>query len=419
MSFFILLIYLQLDDIHPDSKLILERVASVGDDDSRLTRAACSTKILSFRSSKHLENKNEDKEEKKPTDLKFAKPQILKNSNNICTVFAKEKCGAQGDVKNKLTGENKFCYLNQNTVSVKQHLCQMKRPFFTKQNTKNLFNNDNILENSTNVCYKIKRNTLRQFCWDIGDIQRNFIFESTIKSELSGDLITPHESLSLEESGILRSSKDIKSIIVEANMTPLQIENITPNTCSRIENEIRKGNPQNTGTIPSEVSEEDSSRIIEDKEDHTNSMFENELFLSLSDMSESIIDEKAVDLLLSEEEFDDDKIILQNMNEKGKLDFLTMSPSHYSVNKPLNLSDSGFDNDDFSCDQSVSSMYRSTPIDESGDEGFLNAITTLSSRLGDLIKSCRIMNSELRVVRTDLNNIEMSMNNIYLDIETI
>ena len=411
------LIYLQLGDICPETKVALERVDSVVEENSRLANISCSNTKLSFRSSKHLEIRNEDKGQNKPTNSKFVKPIKVRNSIDICTVLAKETPGAQGDAKNKLTTENNFCFSNRSTVSVEKNLRLMKRSI--------LFNKNDTLENSTNVyfilsfLYDIQRNNLRQACWDICDIQRNFILESTIKNELRCDLIKAYKLPSFEASGIFSSKKDNKSIILEAKMTPLQIENITPNTVSQIENETCKNNAQETGTMLPEMSERDSSTINEDKEYYADSIFENELFLSLSDKSESIIDEKAIDLLLSEEEFDDDKIILQNMNRKGKFEFISRSLSSYSVNRPLNLSDSGFDNDDYSCNQSVSSIYSSTPIDEPGDEGFLNAITTLSSRLGDLIKSCRNMNSELKVVKKDLNNIEMSMNNIHLDIETI
>ena len=126
------------------------------------------------------------------------------------------------------------------------------------------------------------------------------------------------------------------------------------------------------------------------------SLIENELVLSLSDSTESIIDEKSLDVFLLEEEFDDDTIILQNMTKNGNMDLVCVSqPLSLPPVQPLSLNDD-FRSDYFSSDQSASSIYSNSSSEDPCDDGFLATIMTLNSRLGELIKGCRNMNSELK-----------------------
>ena len=103
-----------------------------------------------------------------------------------------------------------------------------------------------------------------------------------------------------------------------------------------------------------------------------------------------------------EEEFDDDTIILQNMSKNGNMDLVCASQSlSLPAVQPLTINDD-FRSDYFSSDQSASSIYSNSSNDYSSDDGFLVAIMNLNSRLGQLIQSCKNMNSDLKGISRDM-----------------
>ena len=120
------------------------------------------------------------------------------------------------------------------------------------------------------------------------------------------------------------------------------------------------------------------------------------------------MDEDALELFLTEEEFDDDSIIEQNMIDDGSVGFTCrktysndmsqntsrISPSFSIWSKPNSKID--FKTKETNIPQVSTTFKSSSSNDLLNNDCFLHSIVDLNTKLGYLIKSCRNLSSELK-----------------------
>ena len=148
--------------------------------------------------------------------------------------------------------------------------------------------------------------------------------------------------------------------------------------------------------------EETNSQVKQISDD---SSMENESKPLLSILSKDlklVIDGGAeLDVFLAEEEFDDDILPEENMESRNsEIEFFYFCSPFSSVRPKRNLKKIGVS---ITSNQNLDTAFYN-PLNELHNNDFaLGEILALNTRLGDLIRSCRNMSSELKGILRDMN----------------
>ena len=360
---------------------------------TQLKALSCPVTSTSIRLRKYDKNRV-DKQYQKQTNSYVVQNHHVENSKYDIKIFMTENSRRSTNEQKEMNNfENNLCVFKQNNESVKQDSYKIKRRIFA-----NLSNNiaskwNANCPNSEVLLYPLffirvmNVNNLCQFRWNI---ERHLISKPLNRKLLNSVLEVSNEPVWNEFSKIRLSTNPV---ILDCMMGPVARTEVDKNN-----------NPGKVMTMSTKT-EEKITKPMECKNNCVDSLFDSELVLSLSDSTESIIDEKSLDVFLLEEEFDDDTIILQNMTKNGNMDLVCVSqPLSLPPVQPLSLNDD-FRSDYFSSDQSASSIYSNSSSGDPSDDGFLATIMNLNSRLGELIKGCRSMNSELKGISRDMQKL--------------
>ena len=332
-----------------------------------------------------------DKQYRKPTNSHVVQNHHVENSKYNIKIFMTEKPGRSTNKQKEINNcENNLYAFKQNNVSVKQDLYEIKRRIFANFCNNVTYKWNASCQNSEVLPFQsffIREMNVYELWILRCNVERHLISKSLSRKLLNSVVEVSNELKSNDFSKIRLS---LNHFIFDSMMGPVARTEVD-----------ESNNPEKVMTISTKI-EEQSTKQLESKHNCINSFFDSELVLSLSDSTESIIDEKRLDIFLLEEEFDDDTIILQNMSKNGDMDLVCASQQlSLPPDQPLSLNDD-FRSDYFSSDQSASSIYSNSSSDNPGDDGFLAAIMNLNSRLGELIKGCRSMNSELKGISRDM-----------------
>ena len=358
---------------------------------TRLKGLSCPVTSTSIRPRKYDKNRADEQYRNRTTNSFAVQNHHVGNSKYNIKIFMTQKPGRSTNKQEEIENfDNTLCAFKQNNENVKQDLYRIKKRIFANLSNNISYEWNANWPNSVVLSYQLfspremKVYNLWQLYWDN---ERHPFSQSFNKKSLNSVVKIPNELLLNDFSKIWKS---MKPVILDSIM------------CPGARAEVDKNNNPGTETTICAKTDEKSTKYLECNHNCVNSLIESELVLSLSDSTESIIDEKQLDVFLLEEEFDDDTIILQNMSKNGNMDLVCASqPLSLPAVQPLTINDD-FRSDFFSSDQSASSIYSNSSNDYSNDDGFLDSIMNLSSRLGQLITSCKNMNSDLKGISRDM-----------------
>ena len=356
-----------------------------------LSRTSYPGTEISSRVCKHNNIRNLENDENRIKSSHLVDKDVGKYSTDIPKVLVADKYDGVTDTI--MLDKNIFCF-PRNILRIQQNWCQRSCPFYTNFGKSISHDKTTVWPNVSNVDYQlfllheIYALNLKHASSDRCENERVTILQSNNKKKSDSAATTNGEFSSDVDFNIFQST---------ANTGPTKVDSIMVLVT---ETEVGKQNYQCIDPMFTDIYEENTIRCKENKNN-----FENRFVLPLPDPPSSIdgiTNENALDIFLFEEEFDDDSIIMKNMNLNGNIELLSSSQSpSFSVPSSVNLSDN-FETACLSSEKSVSSISRSSLNSGLSDDGFLNAISTLNSKLGDLIRSCRSMSSELKGILRDM-----------------